>query len=105
MARRDRQLESWSDESMTAFLADERARYAIRVQGRLEPRWAERLGDLTLAIRDGRGQRTVTDLTGWMGDQAALMGVLEQLYARGLTLLSVERLTEEAGGSEDGPTR
>jgi len=77
---------------MAASLADERAQYRIRVQGRLEPLWAARLGDLTLAVRDGGGRTVVTDLTGWISDQAALMGVLEQLYALGLTLLSVERL-------------
>jgi len=84
-------------------LADERARYAIRVQGRLEPRWAELLGDLALAFRDVGGERTVTDLTGWIGDQAALMGVLGELYARGLTLLRLERLTDEMGA--DGRVR
>ena len=77
---------------MTPCLADERAKYQIRVQGRLEPLWAARLGDLTLVVHDAGEQNTITDLTGWVGDQAALMGVLEQLYALGLTLLSVERL-------------
>jgi hypothetical protein len=77
---------------MAASLADERAQYQIRVQGRLEPLWAARLGDLTLAVHDRGGQTVVTDLTGSISDQAALMGVLEQLYALGLTLLSVQRL-------------
>jgi len=90
---------------MAAFLADERAQYQIRVQGRLEPLWAARLGDLTLAVRDDGGQAAVTDLMGWISDQAALMGVLEQLYALGLTLLSVERLEEEVGGTEHGAPR
>ncbi|HUM10962.1 MAG TPA: hypothetical protein VLT82_08455 [Myxococcaceae bacterium] len=88
-----------------ASLSDERARYAIRVQGRLEPRWAEHLGDLKPTIREGGGQThmEITDLTGWITDQAALMGVLEQLYARGLTLLKVERLSGEVGAGGDGP--
>jgi hypothetical protein len=86
-----------SDDSMKRSLADERARYRIRVQGRLEPLSAARLGDLRTAVRDDGRQAVVTDLTGWISDQAALMGVLEQLYAMGSTLLSVERL--------EGPTR
>jgi hypothetical protein len=80
---------------MAASLADEAATYRIQVQGRLEPVWAARLGDLTVAVRDGGERAVVTDLTGWISDQAALMGVLEQLYALGVTLLSVERLNED----------
>lgn len=86
------------DDSMTASLADDGARYRIRVQGRLAPQLAARLGDLTPAVCETGGKLTVTDLTGWISDQAALMGVLEQLYALGLTLLSVERLEGPAGG-------
>jgi len=84
---------------MTASVADEGARYRIRVHGRLEPRWTARLGEMTLAVHDGGGQTGVTDLTGWLTDQAALMGVLEQLYALGATLLSVERLEGAPNGS------
>jgi len=79
---------------MTGALADQRARYRIRVQGRLEPMWAARLGDVTLTAHDLGGPTTVTDITGWFSDQAALMGVLEQLYAMNLTLLIVERLEQ-----------
>jgi hypothetical protein len=81
---------------MTAYVADERARYQIRVHGRLEGLWAARLGEMALAIHSDDGD-TVTELTGWVTDQAALMGVLEQLYSLGVTLVSVERL------QEDGP--
>jgi hypothetical protein len=86
---------------MTASLADETARYHIRVQGRLEPLWAARLGDMTLAVDDRDGVTAVTDLTGWFADQAALMGVLEQLYALGVTLLSIDRLEGEDGSRHD----
>jgi hypothetical protein len=81
---------------MTACLADERATYRIRVQGQLDRLWVGRLGDLTLT--SDRDEATpVTNLTGWIADQAALMGVLEQLYALGLTILSVERLKGAQG--------
>jgi hypothetical protein len=78
---------------MTNYLSDERAKYQIRVQGRLEPQSAARLGDMTLAVHEG--QPVITDLTGWIADQAALMGVLEQLYALGVTVVSVERLKQD----------
>jgi len=84
---------------MTTSLADKGAKYRIRVQGGLEPRWAARLGDLTLSVRDGGRPTVNTDLTGWISDQAALMGVLEQLYALGVTLLSVERLEADTDAS------
>jgi hypothetical protein len=50
---------------------------------------------MTLVACDGSGETAVTDLTGWIEDQAALMGVLKQLHAMGLTLLSVERLKDD----------
>jgi|WetSurMetagenome_2_1015567.scaffolds.fasta_scaffold417936_1 hypothetical protein len=90
---------------MTVSLVDEGARYQIRVQGRLTPEWSTRLGDLKLAVHGGGGHAAVTDLSGWVADQAALMGVLQQLYALGVTILSVERLTRGRAGARGGATR
>jgi hypothetical protein len=84
---------------MTACLADVKAKYQIRIHGRLEPLWAARLGEMTLAVHDSGGETAVTEVTGWVVDQAALMGVLQHLYALGVTLLSVERLEEDVDGS------
>jgi hypothetical protein len=77
---------------MAPRAVDEGANYHIRVQGRLESSWAARLGDLTLVVREEDGRDVVTELSGWVVDQAALMGVLEQLYAMNMTLLRVERV-------------
>lgn len=82
---------------MTTCRADERARHRIRIQGRLELPQVSRLGELTLAVH-GTGAAAVTELTVWIADQAALMGVLEQLYSLGVTLIGVERL--ESGERE-----
>jgi hypothetical protein len=87
---------------MKACLADAPATYQIRVHGRLAPLTASRLGDFALAVRQGDAQTEVTDITGWISDQAALMGVLELLYSMGLTLLSVERLQQ---GEDESATR
>jgi hypothetical protein len=86
---------------MTVSLVDEGARYQIRVQGRLRPEWSTRLGDLKLAVHGGRGHPAVTDLSGWVADQAALMGVLQQLYGLGVTILRVERLARGSAGARD----
>ena len=84
---------------MTTCLADLGAKYRIRVQGRLEPLRAARLGDMTPVVHGRSGAADVTELTGWLADQAALMGVLEQLYTLGYPLLSVERLDGNAFGA------
>jgi hypothetical protein len=67
--------------------------YRIRVDGRLNPRWSARLGGMTITIREAPGQPTITELTGSLPDQAALLGVLNQLYLHLVPLLSVECLS------------
>jgi hypothetical protein len=62
--------------------------YAIRVQGRLEPRWSTWFDGFTLtADADG-----TTVITGTVVDQAALHGLLESLRDLGLPLVSVTQL-------------
>ena len=85
---------------MTVCLADLGAKYRIRIQGRLDPLRAARLGDMTAVVHDGGGPTAITELTGSIADQAALMGVLEQLYALGFPLLSVERMDGNAFGAK-----
>ena len=59
--------------------------YAVRVQGRLDGRWASRFDGCTL--RDDEDGTTV--ITRTVPDQAALHGVLQVLRDLGLPLLSV----------------
>jgi hypothetical protein len=68
--------------------------YSIRVLGRLDKSWSNRLSDLTIlsyntTLIDGV---EMTALTGELIDQAALMGVLNALYNLRLTIWSVECL-------------
>jgi len=62
-------------------------RYEIRVQGRLEPRWAAWFEGLTLTTEGG-----VTCLHGPVADQAALHGLLARIRDLGIELISVSRL-------------
>jgi len=62
--------------------------YQIRVSGHLGSEWAEWFGDFTIDNQPN-GEAT---LTGVVVDQAALHGLLQQLFALNLTLLAVNRL-------------
>ncbi len=72
-------------------------RYEIRLQGRLDPRWAARFGEMTLTTGDG-----ITLLAGPVVDQAALHGLLHQLRDLGLPLVSVCQV-ETGVESRPGP--
>ena len=69
--------------------------YRIRVQGRVDSSWADRLGGMTVTEDSSYDQAAVTILEGHLPDQAALSGVLNTLYEMHLPLLSVESLDEQ----------
>ena len=60
-------------------------RYAIRVQGHLDPRWAAWFDGLNLTSEPGG----TTLIEGDVVDQSALHGLLQKLRDAGLPLLSV----------------
>ena len=66
--------------------------YRIRVKGRLEPRWSDRLGGLSITTDTPEGGSVQSVLIGRLTDQAALSGVLSTLYDLRLPLGSVECL-------------
>lgn len=74
------------------------ARYEIRVDGVLGPRWTAWFGGLAVQ-RDG-GQTVVS---GEVIDQAPLFGLLNRIGDLGLVLISVRRLDRGRGdhGSRD----
>ena len=78
--------------STRRLLFDLPGRYRIRVQDRLDPSWAGRLGDMAITVRQAASQQPVTSLTGEVTDQAALLGMFNTLYDMGFPLLRVERL-------------
>jgi hypothetical protein len=69
------------------------ASYQIRVQGRIDPDWGDRLAGMAICRVTGQGQPPVTTLEGELTDQAALLGVLTMLYELHLPLLQVELLS------------
>ncbi|TDW21819.1 hypothetical protein [Kribbella kalugense] len=67
--------------------------YDIRLQGRLDPRWAAWFDGMTLTTHsDG-----TTVIHGRVADQAALHGLLQRLRDLGLPLLSVDRHIQNPG--------
>ena len=75
--------------------------YRIRVAGRLGPGWADRLGGMEIRVREQGSHGPVTELCGTVADQAALQGLLDQLYARGCVLLGVDLLGAGQQGRDD----
>ena len=66
------------------------ATYRICFRGYLPKSWSDCLGGMTVATHDRAGEAPLTVLSGWLPDQAALLGVLNTLYGLHFPLLSVE---------------
>ena len=64
--------------------------YEIRLEGRLDDRWAAWFDDLTLTRTPGSSGVSV--LRGQVADQAALHGLLARLRDLGVPLISVARV-------------
>lgn len=86
--------------SMNQNVFDDPALYRICVRGRLQPDWAERL-EMAVSWFTQENGHTITILQGELPDQAALAGILATLYDLHLSLLSLERLSEEESAQTD----
>ncbi len=64
--------------------------FEIHVKGHLNSQWSDWLGGLQMRLLDS-GEMI---LSGYLVDQAALMGVLNRLYNLNLTLLSVNEVDQ-----------
>ncbi len=69
--------------------SDRPSAYQIRVQGLLDPQWADWFDGFAFAYV---GNETL--LTGVVTDQAALHGLIDKLGDLGLVLLSLQRLEQ-----------
>ena len=68
------------------------ATYRIHVEGLLDDSWSERLAGMNISIVERENLPPVTTLSGWLKDQAELLGVLNALYNLRITLMTVKRL-------------
>lgn len=65
--------------------------YEIRVKGQLDESWSDWLEGLKVNLLDN-GEMI---LSGYIGDQAALMGTLNKIYGLSLTLLSLSKINSK----------
>jgi hypothetical protein len=64
--------------------------FEIRVKGHLDESWSDWLEGLELKLMDN-GEMI---LSGYIQDQAALMGILNKLYRLNLTLLAARKINQ-----------
>ena len=69
----------------------QRGIFEIHVKGQLDESWSDWLGGLEVKLWDN-GEMI---LSGHIGDQAALMGILNKLYGLNLALLSVSEVGQK----------
>jgi hypothetical protein len=68
---------------------DRPALYQIKVQGRIDPKWTDRMTGMKIRNSLDQSSPQITTLEGEVSDQAALLGVLNSLYELHLPLISV----------------
>jgi hypothetical protein len=68
---------------------DRPATYQIKVQGRIDSNWSDRMAGMQIRITPEQTNPPITILEGEVSDQAALLGVLNSLYELHLPIVSV----------------
>ena len=66
--------------------------YRIRVGGRVDPRWSDRVSGMQITHVTRLRGKSESVLVGRLADQSALNGILTALYDRHLPVISVECL-------------
>ena len=69
--------------------------YRIRIQGNLDPGWAQWLAGMSITTEKTDVGCRSTVLTGSLADQAALRGVLTRLWDLNLDIISVTRIGKQ----------
>lgn len=62
----------------------------LRVKGVLAPDWRDYFGQLVMSTEEISSRDAVTVLSGYVPDQAALIGILNCVHSLNMTLVSVE---------------
>jgi hypothetical protein len=68
---------------------DQSAHYTVRVQGRLGSHWTKLFEGMEMRVESDAQDRKITTLIGQVADQAALYGLLRNLYTMGMPLIAV----------------
>lgn len=79
---------------------DQPGRYRIRIQGKLDERWAAYFEGMQIDCQNDIEGLPVTTLTGTFPDQAAVQGELHKLYNLGFPLITVEKI-EDTGDEQE----
>jgi len=66
--------------------------YRIKVQGIVDPDWSAWLGSMTIYPDRQKDGSPITVIVGQVVDQAALRGILDNLWDLNLNVLSVTRI-------------
>ena len=66
--------------------------YKIKVKGEMTDGWPERIWGLQ--IHQVKGNNTISTLVGRIADQSALSGILNMLYDKHITVISINMLSE-----------
>jgi hypothetical protein len=82
------------DQKVNQFSFKNPSIYKIKVFGDLNQRFSERIGGMQLNVERFHKEGPVSVLIGQINDQSALSGVLNTLYDRQLTIISVAMLKE-----------
>ena len=72
------------------------AKYRIRVMGKLDPSWSNRLEGMIFSSAGDKSGKKITTLEGALSDQSALSGVINTLIDLQLRVLSVECLEPDS---------
>jgi len=78
--------------------------YTILVDGIIDPQWSDWLGALSIRVQTTTDGINQTILCGPIPDQAALRGILTQIWDLNLELISVERIREGTGKEKSSET-
>jgi hypothetical protein len=70
------------------FTLDRPITYQIKIAGQLSENWSDWIDQMDIQVETDASGLTTTTLTGTV-DQAALIGLLRQLYYRGFPLMAV----------------
>lgn len=74
---------------------DSPAAYRLRVEGHIGDEMSDQLNGMVITRAFTSDKKPVTILVGQLRDQAALAGVLNELYEMHLTLITVESLSPD----------